>query len=194
MKKLMVVAGLLIINHGWSQDIHIGIKAGVVFAGCTIEYADASNKNSFSLKAGPEAGIFLDIPVSKKISFRPGGDLVRKGTKENVNDQNGGLIFPYRIPFTYIDFSLNMLYGIDNKKGKLMLGAGPVIGFRLNNHRDLLTKDPDLGAGLVAIYQTPLGFLISLNYTNGFNNLTANKDYITVLKNHYWGLSLGYIF
>lgn len=196
MKKILIAVTVLMTTHVYSQHVQIGIKAGAVFANCKIDYADPSAKNMFKTKVGPMGGIFLSVPVSKKIIFRPGFDIVGKGARGRLFDQySGTYLYPDGLPFTYLEIPLNILYEIKNKNGKLGLGAGPGIGLRFSsNYTYLHTKDPEIEGDIDIYYEFPIGFIVNLNYTRGFNNLSADKTYISTLKNYYWGLSVGYLF
>ena len=176
-----------------AQKINFGIKMGLAFSNCTIKFANPSNSFTSTSRTGFLLGGVLNVAVSKNISFRPECDLVFKGTARSYNYQGA---YNENLSLTYVDFPLNILYEIENPKGKFSVGAGPVISFRINNnsYTGLETSNPDIGGNIVTAYEFPIGFFINLNYTYGFRNISTNKNYITELKNHYFGISLGYMF
>jgi len=182
---------LLASLQSFPQKPTFGIKAGAVFSNCNIEYSDTFYTSTTKTKTSFMAGIFVYIHAGKNFSFRPGIELVRKGT----NEKNKNSIYSSDRQFTYLDFPLNALYEIKCKnEKKILVGGGPVISYFLRNDEDYSLANIDIGANVMLGYEWPIGASVNLNYTGGLKNVSTAKNYMSKLKNYYFGLSVGYWF
>ena len=173
------------------QKPKFGIKAGPVFSNCTIEYTDTFYTTTAKTKTSFMAGVFVYIHAGKNFSFRPGIELVRKGIREKSKYSS------YSSPrnFTYLDFPLNALYETKCKNdNKILVGGGPVISYYITNDQQYGLATIDMGANVMLGYEWPIGASLNFNYTGGLKNVSAAKTYMSKLKNHYFGISVGYWF
>jgi len=182
---------LLASLQSFPQKTKFGVKAGVVFSNCNIEYTDTFYTSATKTKTSFVAGVFVYIHAGKNVSFRPGIELVRKGT----NEKNKNSIYSSALQLNYLDFPLNALYEIKCKnENKILVGGGPVISYFLTNDQYYSLANIDIGANVMLGYEWPIGASINLNYTGGLKNASTAKTYISKLKNYYFGLSVGYWF
>lgn len=178
----------------FAQKPVFGIKIGCAISDAKIDQTDGSSYTySYSSKVGILGGVYTDIPLGKKLIFRPEAVIVSKGTKQKDGYSSS---YNYPIRFTFIDFPLNILFRKDFTKGHLLTGAGPVIGFPINyRYSDFLLKTEFSINGLIG-YETAIGFSLTINYTYGLSNASNGSTYIYVAKisNRYVGISVGYSF
>ncbi len=192
MKAFLLTFSLLPAIYLFAQP-KIGIKAGISTSFTKITHTDNYIIYGQQVKTGGIFGILLDWPLGKKVAFRPELEYVAKGYKETSTFSGSSYTIPQTLP--YIDLPLDIVYKTNNKNGKFMIGGGPVISFYiLKGSSQYPFTDTDFGVNILTGYEWPIGFFISLNYTDGLKNVSASKDRISSLKNKYFGLCLGYIF
>lgn len=181
----------------FAQKPNIGLKAGFLISNNDVEYSNSIIKYTHEAKKGALLGLVVDLPLSKKVSFRPGLEFVIKGSKERHRGSSsfGSYNFAISQPLFYLDVPLNLLYAVKIGKGKFIIGGGPVAGFYLsNNDRNYPLKAIDLGVNAVTGYEWPIGFFVNLNHTRSLKNISEEEQFVSNFTNYYYGLSLGYFF
>lgn len=192
-----------------SQSPRIGIFAGPSFANMHSK-VDGETDNGKS-KIGVMAGVVVDVPLSSQFSFQPGLQFVQKGTKDEQT--NGGITEKVKLGINYIEMPLNFLYHPKGAKG-FFIGAGPTVGIGIsgkakydaagtslssdikfgNNIDNDDIRRLDAGANFITGYCFENGISISANFNQGLNNLFPGGSNDGTLKNHYFGIQLGYFF
>lgn len=137
------------------------------------------------------AGIFVHIPVKGRFSIRPAVEFVSKGA--NADNRFNNYSYDEKIQLSYLDFPVNFLLEFPLKKNKWFAGGGPVLSFLLNKDSYPGFKGNDLGVNVVAFYEWAIGASLALNFTQGLKNVFNNRNGGTI-KNHYFGLTVGYRF
>lgn len=171
--------------QAFPRQVRLGVKAGVVFSNATIQHVggyDVSPKE----KAGLTAGVFICIPVGPRLSFRPGAEMVIKGFRAKNNSATR---------FSYIDFPVNLLCQLKTKhEQQVLVGGGPVLSCHFNRNWAYKLVDLDMGINLMAGYEWPIGASLNVNYTQGFMNVSADKTFVSNIRNRYFGVTVGYLF
>ena len=176
------------------KKIKLGIKAGICVATAKKEF----NASSYPPKAkgiiGAIGGVFFRAPINKKIFFQPELQLIGKGLK--TKDEFNNYYYPEKT--TYLEIPLNILYKPVSDKGSFFIGGGPAPAFYIGETIFYSSGSPikkfEFGINFLTGYELPIGFSINLNYTHGLTNISGDESYITVLKNRYFGITVGYIF
>jgi len=177
-----------------SQDksrISWGIKGGLSIASVSRELGSSAppDYNNTSSLGRTKIGGFLQLPLSTRLMFQPEITLTGKGYRE----MNSG--YPQSNRYSFLEIPLHLLYVWPGKRGSFMLGGGPMPAFKTSElYFYFPVRDFDLGADLLAIYQTPLGFSLQLNYTHGFSNIAYSNDIIRKIRSRSWGITVGYVF
>lgn len=189
------MAGCLLLHCiVFSQQVHFGLRAGLSLANASIDFADEAYRFDPKMRQGIILGMMLDIGINKYFSFCPGVNLVGKGTKQL--ESNGANVNFFDQAVHYFDFPLDLVYKVKLKQGRILLGAGPVIGIRSNNsyYYFFATTKTDIGANVLAAYELPIGMSFNVNYTHGVKNLSVDKVPIRSFRNRYIGLTVCYLF
>lgn len=172
------------------HKVRIGIKQGIAMANTRLE--TIQNPEDHSMKIGGMGGVFLRMSLSSNLHFQPEILMVGKGAK-NTNQY-----YEYGTDLTYLEFPLNLLYKTSTSKTAFFIGGGPAPAFFLGENvfymGNLNSKSFDLGINLLTGIEMPIGFSVSFNYTHGILNVSPNKEYIPMLKNRSFGLTVGYLF
>ncbi len=210
MKKLLfltaVFTGIQLTSN--AQNTRFGFTGGAVFANYNSKIDGESDKGKS--KPGLTAGIMIDVPVSKNLSFQPAVNFVQKGAKHE--ETFGGVTEKVTIGVNCIEVPLNLLYNASGNTGNFFIGAGPSVAFALSGKwkyddgtnsltedikfgtgDDDLMKGFDLGANFLTGYCFPNGLLLSVNYNMGLSNLNPDVSSDGTLKSSYFGIRLGYL-
>ena len=202
MKKLflfylaMVVSVASFAQETSGKKIIFGIKAGLSVATAHKEYDASLYPDPPRARSiiGAIGGVFLQVPLNKKVSFQPELQLIGKGLK--TKDVYNNFYYPEKT--TYLELPLNILYKPVSDKGSFFIGGGPAPAFYIGENVFYSSGSPikkfDLGINFLTGYELPIGFSINLNYTHGLTNISGDKSYVTVLKNRYFGITVGYVF
>lgn len=142
-------------------------------------------------KYGFRAGLMADIPITDNLSLRPQLLYSAKGTTLDLSSLLGGLgsvdksVFQAPISYNFIELPIQAMYGLDAGPGRVVLGAGPYVGYLLNANVtfsgdtqdvDLAgAKRLDLGAQASIGYELPMGITASVYYAHGFTNLSSDQ-------------------
>jgi hypothetical protein len=180
-----------ITEFSFGQKPVIGIKLGLALSNATINQ-NGTGPSTFktSGRTGALGGIYLDVPLSKELIFRPGVEVVSKGVREKDDYSS----FDYPVIFTYIDFPLNILYKKNYTNGHLIAGGGPVIGFPVSDYNGGYPLKTEFSINGLIGYELAIGFSLNLNYTYGLSNASRNKQIISKISNRYLGITVGYTF
>ena len=201
-KTIVLMLMILLASVSLSAQ-KIGLTGGVAFANVTAKLEGVSV--SAKMKPGFTMGVFTDIPVSSNFSFQPALNFVQKGSK------SGDETYKDKLNYNYLEVPLNFIY---NNSG-FFIGAGPSTSFGISGKEEFIDKqDPansentkvkfgsaeeevkrcEFGANVLTGYQTAGGFMFSVNYNLGLNNI-ANGNAIEggTIKNKYFALKIGYI-
>jgi hypothetical protein len=158
------------------------------------------------MRTGFTVGVFADVPLTTDFRFQPALNFVQKGYKVEDDIESG------KVNFNYLEVPLNFVFNI---KG-FFIGAGPSISAGLSGRAKYVDKlDPALsenekikfgsgeeevkrmefGANILTGYQTSGGFMFSVNYNLGLNNIqNGNESDVGTIKNKYFAVKIGYIF
>ena len=218
MKKVLFILAVFVVClqiNGFSQKSRVGVTAGVTSANMYGEIG--GTKLDDDSKLGITFGMIIDAPIGKSnFSFQPGLHYVQKGrTLENTNEKKDW------IALRYAELHANFLYNTNGPKGNFFLGGGPTVALDFPSAKVIktLVRDPvesdywlraetnvnfgkesnsdfkglDYGANMIAGYRFKGGFSFAFNYTIGLRNLVPIENGSDEIKNHCFGLRLGYL-
>lgn len=103
------------------------VKAGANFSNVIFEDG-TGDQRSAQLKPGINIGLGLDIPIIDKLYFQPELFYSRKGFKQE-NNWFAGSHNNFTVTVSYFELPLNILFKPALGEGKLLLGAGPYLGY-----------------------------------------------------------------
>ncbi len=208
MKKLLPVVLIIISVNTYAQKIRLGFTTGVSIANYKAKMGDESE--SGKAKAGFTAGLLIDLSIGKHLSFQPAVNFVQKGMKDEETVYN--TTEKVKLTTNYIELPLNLLYNSRGRIGNFFIGAGPSIavaisgkykysdGVNSSNENikfgsgdDDMMKQVDLGANVITGFALNNGFMFSVNFNAGLNNLAAQNPDDVSLRSNYVGIKLGYI-
>ena len=119
---------LLVSTSSMTQaQTKVGIKAGVNFSNVIVKNENGNKENTQSIP-GILLGFTLDIPVTGDFYIQPAISYSRKGFEQ----ENGGFYGSatnFEVKAEYIQVPLIMLYKPQYGMGRLLIGAGPYIGY-----------------------------------------------------------------
>lgn len=207
-----IVLTLAVANKTQAQ-VTFGIRGGINFFninGHDPRGAKLDNK----LKTGFDLGINIEAPLAQDFYIQPGLLFASKGGKSTSYSDVGNAV---KTTFTlsYLEVPVNFIYKPEVGNGKLLLGAGPYLGFGVggkvkgadgseqdvkfkssvpSNADDAFYYKPvDFGANLLVGYEFTRHVSVQLNAQLGLTNNSPYKDGSSY-KNTGFGLSLGYRF
>ena len=172
MKKSLLLLLLFVAFQVSAQEFHFIPKIGLYMANIT--------NSDGSMKPGLNIGVAGEVMMTERFAIEPGVFYSMQGTK----DKESGTTM--KIKNDYLN--IPVLF-----KGYIYEGfnlfAGPQLGFKVSSKIKAsqsgtsvstsegsdLFKTVDFSIVLGAGYQSPMGFLVSLNYNIGLTN-TINKD------------------
>lgn len=131
MKKVLILAiGVLFAGAAGAQTV--GVKGGVNFA----NIIKTNDKNfSTEFKPGLNAGLFVDIPIVKQLSFAPELMFSQKGYKTSGNSVLGG---PNEYTVTTNFIEVPILAKI-NPTSNFSIYAGPQVSFLVSTKEKFTT-------------------------------------------------------
>ncbi|GAB3505809.1 porin family protein [Spirosoma knui] len=225
--KRIVLAGIVALGLSFAQtavaQVQVGIRGGANWAFASKPEFLGSLTPDFHPSPGPTGAIFLDIPLSDYVSFRPEISYIQKGfmVKEGVDLNLGGVSLPIgaRIAYQSQNLEVPLLFKVNFSDGPVQpyLIAGPAVGYALDGRVRsratalLVTSQPidvdvnyggalnrwDVSAvgGLgVAMDAGPGKFFIEGRYTHGFTRQVQVPVVNVNVRNRGVGVSLGYSF
>lgn len=139
---LILIASLNIAN----AQTKVGIKAGVNFSNVIMKDANGKKANTQSMP-GILLGLTVDIPVIGDFYIQPAVQYSKKGYQQ----ETGGFYNTatnFKVNASYIEVPLNILYKPRLGPGKLLVGAGPYIGYGTGGH---WKSDKDAAVGDIVV-------------------------------------------
>jgi hypothetical protein len=230
---LSLVATVVAASSSFGQVL-FGVQGGAQLANWAYTLPAGANTGGLDASAflkstlGFRAGLVADIPVADPLSVRAQLLYSTKGTTYDLSAFLGGLgggigIDPAeltaKLNFNYIEVPIQAMYGLDAGPGRVVVGAGPYVGYLLNASATSMGQtEPieltdlnriDVGATVSLGYELPMGLTVSGYYSHGFSNLakgaamsssTSDLDPSSLttgggtINNRAFGLTLGYFF
>jgi hypothetical protein len=180
-----------ITSSSFAQKPVFGIKLGLALSNATIDQAGAVPSSlKTNTRIGILGGVFVDLPLKKDLIFRPGAEIVSKGSRQEYDYASSS---DYPVIFTYFDFPLNILYKKKSTHAGLLIGGGPVVGVPVKDYYGYPLK-PEISINGLIGYQFLIGFSFNLNYCYGLTNASRDKQLISRISNRYLGITVGYSF
>ncbi|MEX2403445.1 MAG: porin family protein [Balneolales bacterium] len=121
---LLILTATVNIAHAQTKA---SIKAGVNFSSVIFE-DETGDRSENQLIPGMQLGLSVDVPVAGAFYIQPGLLYSRKGFKTR-NSWFAGSGNNFKVTASYIEVPLNFLYKPTLGRGKLLLGAGPYLGY-----------------------------------------------------------------
>ena len=197
--------------HGAFRDlvappkIRIGVTGGVNIAKITEKYSGLSIVTS--AVTGFRGGVVVDYALGDGLYFQPRVLVSGKGGKLTILNVEGTLR-PY-----YLEIPLNIVYKLQAGPGRVFGGIGPYAAMgifgkvKTKNNSATVTRNLnfgtsktddlrpfDFGGNFLVGYELPQGWLLTLNYSLGLYNIVPTaKGGDQTAKNHYFGISVGYL-
>lgn len=217
----MVALGLVAAQKSVAQ-VQVGIRGGANWAFASKPEFMGSLTPSFHLSPGPTGAVFLEIPLSDYVSFRPEVAYVQKGflVKEGLDLNLGGFNLPVgaRIAYQSNTLELPLLAKINFSDGPVQpyLIAGPAVSYAMDgrvrtratalistrpfdvdvNYGNMLNRwDVSAVGGLGLAMDAGAGkFFIEGRYTHGFTRQVQVPVVNVNVRNRGVAVSLGYSF
>lgn len=105
----------------------IGLRAGMTFSKLNIKNETDQTEATQSVP-GIQIGLTADIPLVGNFYIQPGLLYANRGFKQEKEKSSGyGANFEYKVD--YVEIPVNFLYKPNLGSGKLLIGAGPYVGF-----------------------------------------------------------------
>lgn len=151
-------------SSGAMNKTTFGVHGGVNFftiTGKTVIGADIDN----DITTGFSAGVNAEVPVGRAFYLQPGVEYVRKGTENEAGDVKTSL--------SYIDIPVNLVYKPVLGTGKLLIGAGPYIGFGIGGKRTFSNANVSAEQDVEFVDDYTNGF------TPQFRRIDAGANFLT---------------
>ncbi len=123
----VVIISIFAIQQFANAQTKIGLRAGVAFSNLNIK-DDMDKKTATQSIPGIQIGITADIPLAGSFYIQPGLIYARRGFKEE-NKSSLGYGFNFEVKAEYVEIPVTLLYQPKLSSGKLLIGAGPYVGF-----------------------------------------------------------------
>lgn len=211
--KLLFLSLLLIAGYTTSAQVSLGVQGGVVLSNASGDQSEFTLDSKPQSKLSWQAGLMADVPFGEG-GFRllPELKFVNKGFKASEDIAGLGSVSG-NVGLSYIELPVNLGYALDLGGAKLLVGAGPYLGFGIGGKakydvtivgggtqsveedvefgsgEDQL-KAFDYGANFMAGVLFGNGFMVKANYSLGLANLSNAPE--SSFKNNYLGFSLVY--
>ena len=189
-------------------QIEYGVKAGLNFSTLIDKDNDGAVTENSSTKTGFHIGFTAEYSFTDKFAFESGLLYSSKGTNSRYTDS--GTTYKETLNLNYLEIPLNAVYKIELGNKKVLLKAGPYLGFafsgkyiyddgssdkvnigsdRNNDEIKALDFGLNFGAG-IGIKSYTLG----LQYEFGLANISPDTSNGYKISNSVFGISLGYKF
>jgi hypothetical protein len=213
MKKIFIIVIALVMCSLVSQSqIRFGVKAGLNLANMVQKNDLIDFGKDASMKLGFHLGATAEFSLTKEIAIEPGLLFSMKG----FSYDNSGMKFKTNI--NYLEIPINCMYKIDMRPAKVMIFAGPYIGYAFSGKNtsddpmfgplgDQKEEDINIGSDKEKDEIKALDFGINIGVGGEMNNMTLSLQYGlglanfatvtdngTTYKNKVIGISLGYKF
>ncbi len=210
--KVYLLAAILLtlaVANKTQAQVSFGVRGGINFFNIN-GHNEAGQKLDNKLKTGFNLGMNIEAPLAQDFYIQPGLLFATKGGKSTTSSGNKAT---YNL--SYLEVPVNFIYKPEVGNGKLLLGAGPYLGFGLggkvkdatgaeqdikfknsvpaNASNAFYYKPVDFGANLLVGYQFTNHVSVQLDAQLGLTNNSPYKDGSSY-KNTGFGLSLGYRF
>ena len=203
-------------------QVSLGLRGGYVNAGL------ASSGNKTALETDKidswQAGFYTNIPLFTRGYLQSGVSYIVKGARLDYNVPPPANLFMSgvtRLKLQYLELPVNLVYKQPVGFGKLIVGAGPYVGYCLRgdynvsaysdgklvqtgSQRVNFGSSPNIfgtgmemqrwDAGLNFIAGVELNCFLTLTAHYGYGLTDVDKSSGKELKNRYWGVSLGILF
>lgn len=225
MKRIVLAGiaalGLLAAPSSFAQ-VQVGIRGGANWGFASKPAFLGSLTPTLHPSAGPTGALFLDIPLSDRLSFRPEVSYVQKGfvVRESLDINLGGFNLPIgaRIAYQSQNIEIPLLLKVNLSDGPVQpyIIAGPSVSYALDGRvrtraTALFTTQPfdvdlnygsmlnrwDVGAvgGLGLAMNAGAGtFFIEGRYTHGFTRQVQVPVVNVDVRNRGIAASIGYSF
>ncbi len=183
-----------------------GFQAGMNLS--NIEVKSQGEKAETKLLPGFNAGLFLDIHLSKHLTIQPGLNYVQKGSLENYSSPMGNE--EIKIKLHCLEIPVNLVYYTKPESKGFFIGGGPAFSLTMggkmkyNDGIDDVSeklnigsgddddiKAADIGANILAGYVFNNGLFVSFTGNVGLINLSNFPD--AQLRNNYIALKVGFL-
>jgi hypothetical protein len=191
MKRLIFcfIATLLTCHAARSQDVHLGVKAGLNAAMLTLK-----DQGETEIRPGLHAGGLAHIHLLKQLALQPELLYSGQGGKQILNDTE------YKTHLHYLNLPVLFQYMFQNG---FRLQAGPQVGFLLkaqqqvdNNKANIIQRykaiDVSLPVGISYLSASGLG--LDLRWAFGLNNVNDAGNRLPVIRNQVGQVGLFYLF
>ena len=217
----VVALGLMVAQSSFAQ-VQVGIRGGANVGFASKPDFLSGMTPTFHPTVGPTGALFLDIPFSDRVSFRPEVAYVQKGVaiKEGLDLNLGGFNLPIGATIAYQSQTIEipLLFKVNLTDGAVQpyIIAGPAVSYAIDGRirtraTALFTSQPydidvnyggmmsrwDVGAvgGLGFAFDAGVGKLfIEGRYTQGFTRQIQVPVVNLNVRNQGVAVSLGYSF
>ena len=124
LKLLIVVVALTMTSRSAVAQLKFGVKGG--FNVANMVETDNDETYSYDSKVGFHLGVTAEYPISKKIAIEPGLLFSTKGYEYELLDVK------VSSDLNYLEIPVNAIYKIDLRKAKILINAGPYLGYALS--------------------------------------------------------------
>jgi hypothetical protein len=206
-KKVLTVMLAIVLMAGYAQaQLAFGVRAGLNLTNLDGDFTD-NNK----MKPGFQLGAVADYALSKAVSIQPGILFATQGCKFQITETVEGeqMKIKSTTNLNYLQIPVNAQFKIDMGGVKLLLQAGPYLGFALSGKNrtestvagitekedndvkigsgEGETKRFDLGLGAGAGLQFG-NIQASAGYNFGLTNINNKSEFIE--NNRLWNTGL----
>ncbi len=216
--KLLFLSLLVFIGFHTKAQVSLGVQGGAVLSNASGDQSSFNVDAKPQSKFGWQAGLMADLPLGEGgFRFMPELKYTNKGFKANTTVNVLGQVTSITgsSNLGYIELPVNFAYSLDLGGMKLVLGAGPYVGYGIGGKNKFEAKvngtivqsidekvkfgsaedelKPfDYGANALAGLLMENGLMIKANYSLGLANISNVSG--STFKNNYLGLSLVYFF
>lgn len=123
----VAMISIFAIQQHANAQTKVGLRAGVTYSNLHIK-DDADKKTSTQSVPGIQIGLTVDVPLTGNFYIQPGLIYARRGFKQE-KESSLGYGFNFEVKAEYVEIPVTFLYQPKWGSGKLLIGAGPYIGF-----------------------------------------------------------------
>ncbi|MCX6213998.1 porin family protein [Spirosoma sp.] len=218
---VIALFGLVAVQSAFAQ-VQVGIRGGANFGFASKPEYLGSLTPDFHSSIGPTGALFLDIPLSDRVSFRPEVSYIQKGVaiKEGFDINLGGFSLPIGASIAYqsqqIEVPLLFKFNLSDGPVQPYFIAGPAVSYAFDgrirtrasalvttrpfdvdvNYGGMLTPwDVSAVGGLGLAMDAGAGkFFVEGRYTHGFTRQVQVPVVNVNVRNRGVAVSLGYSF
>lgn len=206
MKQLILTAVLSSMMVTAVAQNKYGIQASGVMSTASFNESSTDNINK-DMNTGFGAGVYAEIPVSEKVSVKPGLNFMQKGVKVANNYTEQGTQFKQNVKanLNYLEVPVLAIYNFKGSSGKWFAGAGPSAGYGISGRLkgDIEIKDGnstnkesfnihafkkedengadfkrfDMGMEAVVGHNINKNLAVQVNYLHGLSNIANTSDF-----------------